>query len=119
MVTLQSRVGIRGISEEISLAKILLLAWWPGQDAPEASAGIRQVMVNSLDFRRRRQEASAPALSTEKSVPHGSKRTGLASRPWAPWAFTANLFSSDLGHPPVTEGLPAQPPPFLKVAFSF
>jgi len=82
-----------------------VVAWGPGRYAPEASAGIPLLILNSLNFRRRRQEASAPAPSTEKSVPHGSQRTGLASRPWAPWAFTANLFSSDLGHPPVTEGL--------------
>ena len=82
------------------------MAWGPGRYAPEASAGIPLLILNSLNFRRRRQEASAPAPSTEKSVPHGSQRTGLAARPWAPWTFTANLFSSDLGHPPVTEGLP-------------
>jgi len=81
-----------------------VVAWGPGRYAPEASAGIPLLILNSLNFRRRRQEALAPAPSTEKSVPHGSQRTGLASRPWAPWAFTANLFSSDLGHPPVTEG---------------
>ncbi len=82
-----------------------VVAWGPSRYAPEASAGIPLVIVNSMNFLRRRQEASAPAPSTEKSVPHGSKRTGWASRPWAPWAFSANLFSSDLGHPPVTEGL--------------
>ncbi|MDI6755655.1 MAG: hypothetical protein QME78_14815, partial [Thermodesulfobacteriota bacterium] len=71
-----------------------VVAWGPGRYAPEVSAGIPLLMVNSLNLRRRRREASAPAPSTEKSAPHGSKRTGLASRPWAPWAFTANLFSS-------------------------
>jgi len=86
-----------------------VVAWGPGRYAPEASAGIPLLILNSLNFRRRRQEALAPAPSTEKSVPHGSQRTGLASRPWAPWAFTANLFSSDLGHPPVTEGLRIKP----------
>jgi len=33
------------------------------------------------------------------------KDSVVASRPWTPWAFTATLFSSDFGHPPVTEGL--------------
>ncbi|OGQ00088.1 MAG: hypothetical protein A2Z51_02750 [Deltaproteobacteria bacterium RBG_19FT_COMBO_52_11] len=50
-------------------------------------------------------EGVSPAPSTEKSAPHDSKRNGLAPRPWAPLAFTPNLSSSDLGHPPVTEGL--------------
>src|SRR4030042_556865 len=50
-------------------------------------------------------EGVSPALSTEKSAPHGSKRTGLASRPWASLAFTPSLSSSDLGPPPVAEGL--------------
>ena len=84
----------------------MLLAWGQGQDAPEASAGICLVMVNSLDFRRRRREPLAPALSAEKLVPYGSKRTGLAPRPWAPWAIRPNLFPFDLRYPPVTELLP-------------
>src|SRR4030043_1771942 len=50
-------------------------------------------------------EGVSPAPSTEKSAPHGSKRTGLAPRPWASLALTPNLSSSDLDHPPVTEGL--------------
>src|SRR4030043_1345546 len=62
-------------------------------------------------------EGVSPAPSTEKSAPHGSPpkaETGLASRPWASLALTPNLSSSDLGHPPVTEGFnrkPAQPEP--------
>ena len=70
----------------------MLLAWGQGQDAPEASAGICLVMVNSLDFRRRRREALAPALSAEKLVPYGSKRTGLAPRPWAPGQLGRTFF---------------------------
>ena len=48
----------------------------------------------------------SPALSIRKSVPHDSKRTGLAPGPWVPLAFTPNLSSSDLGHPLLTEWLP-------------
>ncbi len=62
--------------------KILSLVWGQGQAAPEASAGIPPVMEGLLSFRRRRRQASAPAPSTEKSPPHGSKRNGLAPRPW-------------------------------------
>ncbi len=42
---------------------------------------------DSLNFRRRGREASAPALSTERQAPHDSKRTGLAPRPWERRAF--------------------------------
>jgi len=44
-------VGIRGIAEEIALAKILLLAWGQDRYAPETSAGIPLVMLNSLNLR--------------------------------------------------------------------
>jgi len=47
-------------------------------------------------------EGVSRALSTRKSVPHGSKQT-LAHAPWKPLAFTPNLFPSDLGQPLLTE----------------
>lgn len=62
--------------------KILSLVWGQGQAAPEASAGISPVMESSPIFRRSRQEAPAPARSTEKSAPYGSQRNGLAPGPW-------------------------------------
>jgi len=51
------------------------VAWGFGRYAPEASAGRPIAPVNGLSFRQRRREALAPAPSTKKPAPHGSKRT--------------------------------------------
>ena len=68
-----------------------------GRDSPD--------QAEPAELPPRKAGGVIPAPSMEKLAPYGSKRTGLAPGPGAPLAFTANLFSSDLGHPPVTEGL--------------
>jgi hypothetical protein len=47
--------------------------------------------LNGLNLRRRRREALAPALSTKKSAPYGSKRTVRTPRPGRLFAFTPDL----------------------------
>ena len=92
------------------LEKILLLVWVQGQAAPEASAGIPLVMENSLTLRRRKQGAPAPAPSTEKSLPHGSKRNGLAPRPWERCVYLLSFPPSKLfTHPALKDYIEAYP----------
>jgi hypothetical protein len=49
--------------------KYSVVAWGPSRYAPEASARIPMFVANLLNFLRRRQDASAPVPSPEKSVP--------------------------------------------------
>ncbi len=92
--------SVAGDLRSLSPEKILSLVWGQGQAAPEASAGIPVVMESPLPFRHRKREARAPALSTKKSVPHDSKRNGLAPRPWERCALTLDFSPSKLGHHP-------------------
>ena len=80
-VTLQSRVG--GTS--------FVVAWGFGRYAPEASAGIGRDSEKVPILRKGRREALAPAPSTKKSAPHGSKRTVRTPRPGHLFAFTPDL----------------------------
>ena len=88
----------------------------PGKDSV-VGPGARPVRAGSIgrdtsghgeltELPLRKAGSVIPASSMKKLAPYDSKRTGLASGPWEPLAFTPNLSSSDRGHALVTEWLP-------------
>ena len=68
-----------------------VVAWGFGRYAPEASAGMGRDSKKALNLCKKRREALAPAPSTKKSPPHGSKRTVRTPRPWHLFALTPDL----------------------------
>ena len=67
------------------------------------------VQAEPSELPRWKAGGAIPAPSMKKSAPYDSKRTGMASGPWAPWAFTPNLSFFDLAHPLLTEALQLYP----------
>jgi hypothetical protein len=67
------------------------VAWGFGRYAPEASAGIGREPEKAPTFRRGMRAALAPAPSTKKSAPYGSKRTARTPRPGRLLTFTPDL----------------------------
>jgi len=65
----------------------------PERNAPEASAGPAFCLNDQSLFPPEEAGGIFPALSTEKSAPHDSKRAGLAPGLWNHLALTTFLFS--------------------------